>query len=155
MATNTNTQTPNDRKRQKRQADHSFIVSDDEDLNSINEFDSFLVVEPADNKVINLSIFGIQKLLKCAVGDVKSAKKLRSGAVLIEVSSKQQADNALKMKTWVDVPVKVTPHRSLSTSKGVIRSRELRDCDEAEVLEALRPNGVTHVKHIIVFPNSL
>ena len=68
--------------------------------------------------------------------------------MLIEVNSKQQAGNALKMTTWVDVPIKVTPHRSLNSSKGVIRSRDLRDCDEAEVLDALRPEGVTHIKHI-------
>ena len=149
MATNTNIQTPNERKPQKRQADQSFIVSDDDDDDrKCNNFQSFFVVEPRDGKIINLSIFGIQKLLKCAVGDVKSAKKLRSGAVLVEVSSKQQADNALKMTTWVDVPIKVTPHRSLNSSKGVIRSRDLRDCDEAEVLDALRAEGVTHVKHL-------
>jgi hypothetical protein len=53
------------------------------------------------------SIFAIQKLLKCAVGDVKSPKKLRNGAVLIEVTSKAQADKALKMTNWIDVQVKV------------------------------------------------
>ena len=81
MATNTNTRTPNERKRQKRPADQSFNVSDDDDYKNDNNFHSFFVIEPAEGKTINLSIFGIQKLLKCAVGDVKSAKK-NSAAVL-------------------------------------------------------------------------
>jgi hypothetical protein len=90
-----------------------------------------------------LSIFGIQKLLKCAVGDIKNAKNLRNGTVLIEVASRTQAENVLKMQNWVDTPVKVTPHRALNSCKGVIRCRDLRDCSDEEVLEALNQEGVT------------
>jgi hypothetical protein len=43
------------------------------------------------------------------------------------------------------------PHRSLNMSKGIIRCRDLRDCSDDEILDALRPEGVTNVKHI--FPN--
>jgi hypothetical protein len=130
----------NDRKRQKRVADESIVLSDDD---NDGNFPSFIVVEAADGQPIKYSIFAIQKLLKCAVGEVKSAKKLRNGAVLIEVTSKAQADKALKMTTWVDVQVKVSPHRSLNMSKGIIRCRDLRDCSDEEVLDALRPEVVT------------
>lgn len=136
----------NDRK--KRRADDSLIISDDE-----SSFPSFLVVEPTSPKKIDLSIFGIQKLLKCAVGDVKNAKKLRNGSVLLEVTSRTQAELALKMQTWVDTPVKVTPHRSLNSCKGVIRCRDLRDCSDEEVLEALHHEGVTQLKHIYTKKN--
>ena len=112
-------------------------------------FPSFLVVEPADNdRPIKYSIFAIQKILLAAVGTVRSAKKIRSGAVLIEVASKQQFTNAMKMTTWIDVPVKVSEHRSLNSSRGVIRCREFRDCEDEEVLDALRSQGVTAIKHI-------
>lgn len=136
----------NERKRQKRGADNSLILSDDE---ADGNFPSFIVVEATNTQNITLSIFGIQKLLRCAVGEVKSAKKLRNGSVLVEVCSKAQADRALKMTTWVDVPVKASPHRSLNSSKGVIRCRDFRDCDDVEVLDALRSQGVTTVKHIM------
>ena len=95
----------------KRKADESLVLSDNE--KNQDSFPSFLVVESVDGQPIKLSIFGIQKLLKCAVGDVKSAMKLRGGAVLVEVTSKKEAERALNMTTWVDVAVKVTPHRSL------------------------------------------
>jgi hypothetical protein len=88
-ALTSNSQTTNERKRQKRLADESIVFSDDD--NDVN-FPSFIVVEAADDQPIKYSIFAIQKLLKCAVGDVKSAKKLRNGPVLIEVTSKAQAD---------------------------------------------------------------
>jgi hypothetical protein len=96
----------------------------------------------------NTLIFAIQKLLKCAVSDAKSVKKLRNGAVLIEVTLKAQADKAMKMSTWIGVRVKVSPHRSLNMSKGIIGCRDLRDCSDDEILDALRPEGVTNVKHI-------
>ena len=148
---NTNTTNPSSNDRKKRRADDSLIISDD-DYNA-NSYPTFLVVEPNNDGKIELSIFGIQKLLKCAVGDVRNAKKLRNGSVLIEVASKAQADNALKMHTWVNTPVKVTPHRSLNSCKGVIRCRDLRDCKDEEVLEALNHEGVTHVKHIFTKQN--
>jgi len=74
-----------------------------------SNFPRFLVVSLKDDQPIKQSIFGIEKLLKCAVGDVKEARKLRNGKVLIEVRTKAQAKNALAMSTWVDQAVTVTP----------------------------------------------
>jgi hypothetical protein len=114
-------------------------------LNWNGNFPSFIVVEAADGQPIKYSIFAIQKLLKCAVGDVRSAKKLRNVVVLIEVTVKAQADKALKMTAWIDVHVKVSPHRYLNMSKGIIRCKDLRDCSDDEILDALRPEGVTNI----------
>jgi len=126
----------------KRQATESIHVSEDE------SFPHFLVVEATDSTPIKYSIFTIQKILQCAVGNVKSAKKLRSGAVLVEVNSKPMAKRAMSMTTWVDTAIKVSPHRSLNSSRGVIRCRDFRDCDDHEVMDALRSQGVIDVKHI-------
>ena len=140
--------------KKKRFADDSLRLSDEETAD--NGFAAFLVVETVDQQPLNLSIFAMQNILKCAVGDIKSAKKMRNGAVLLEVKSKTQSERALSMTQWVNpnnmeqpFHIKVTPHRSLNSSKGVIRCRDLRDCSEDEVLDALRPEGVTHVKHIM------
>lgn len=143
MTTQENTNPPSN-ERKKRRADDSLVISDDDN----DSYPSFLVAEPTTSKTIDLSIFGIQKLLKCAVGDVRNAKKLRNGCVLIEVASRAQAQNAMKMQNWVDTPIKVTPHKSLNSCKGVIRCRDLRDCSDEEVLEALHHEGVTQLKHI-------
>jgi hypothetical protein len=149
IMTSTKTHPPsNDSK--KRKADESLILSED---SSIVGYPTFLVVEASSDKAIDQSIFGIMKLLKCGVGEVKSAKKLRNGSVLVEVASKAQAENALKMQNWAGVPVKVSPHRSLNSCKGVIRCRDLRDCSDEEILEALNCEGVTHVKHIFTKKN--
>ncbi|GFN82814.1 RNA-directed DNA polymerase from mobile element jockey [Plakobranchus ocellatus] len=50
--------------------------------------------------------------------------------------------------TFLDIPVTVSPHKSLNRSKGVIRNRDLRCCLEEEMVEEL--SGVTHVRRIKV-----
>jgi len=82
--------------------------------------------------------------LKCAVDDVKDARKL-----LIEVRTKAQAKNVLAMITWIDQAVTVTPHRSLNTSRVIVRCRDFHDCDEGEALDALSYPGVTEIKRIM------
>jgi len=47
------------------------------------------------------------------------------------------------MESLAHVPVKVTPHRTLNSSKGVVRSRELASCDVAEITSELKSQGVT------------
>jgi len=41
------------------------------------------------------------------------------------------------------VPVKVSPHRSLNTIRGGIRSRDIADCNVEEIVQELQPQGVT------------
>jgi hypothetical protein len=69
--------------------------------------------------------------------------------VLIAVTSKAQTNKALKMTNWIDVQGAVSPNRSLNMLKGIIRCRDLRECSDEEILDALRPEGVTNVKHIL------
>ena len=126
---------------QKRRAEDILTLSDDE-----TTFPRYLVVTATDEQPLNLSSFGLQKLLSCAVGDIKSAKMLRNGSVLVEVRNKNQADTALKLTNWVTQPVKVTAHRSLNMSRSIIRWREFRDCDDTEVLNALSSQGVISAK---------
>jgi hypothetical protein len=134
----------------KRKSSNNLITTDEDESNS---FSRFLVINTNNHEPMKFSIFAIQKLLKCADGDVANAKKLANGSVLLEVVSKHQEKCAWAMKTWIDVPISVTPHRSLNSSRGVIRCHEFRDCVDAEVLEALRTQGVTDVKHIMTKRN--
>jgi hypothetical protein len=144
-ATKTQTEAPSEQTK-KRKANDIFTLSADADIDT--SFSKFLVISASNSEPIKHSIFAIQKLLKSAVGDVASAKKLANGSILVEVLTKHQEKNALNMKMWIDTPITVTPHRTLNFSRGVIRNRDFRDCEDAEVLDALRSQGVTDVKHI-------
>jgi len=74
-------------------------------------------------------------------------KILRS--ILIEVRTKQKAENALSTEIWVAPSVTVTPNRSLSMRRGDIRCREFWDCEDSEVLNALSNQGITEVKRLL------
>ena len=53
------------------------------------------------------------------------------------------------MTTWVSQSVKVTAHRFLNTSRGIIRCREFCDCDDTEVLNVLSSQGVSGARRLM------
>ena len=67
---------------------------------------------------------------------------------LIEVTKRGHAEGLLRSTMLADIPIKVVPHRSLNTSKGIICSFDLRDCSEAEIKEHLVDQGVTDVRRM-------
>ena len=73
--------------------------------------------------------------------------------MLTEVSKKAHAENLLRAQTFHDLKVRVYPHTSLNSSKGVIRCPELRNCGEDEILEGTRFQGVIGVKRFKVKRN--
>ncbi|GFO31830.1 nucleic-acid-binding protein from mobile element jockey [Plakobranchus ocellatus] len=65
---------------------------------------------------------------------------------MVELKSNDQAKKLGAIATFLDILVTVSPHKSLNSSKGVIRSRDLRCCSEEEMVEEL--SGVTHARRI-------
>ena len=66
-------------------------------------------------------------MIQSIAGEPENIKKLhRSNQLLIEVSKKAHAENLLRAQTFHDLKVRVYPHTSLNSSKGVIRCPELR-----------------------------
>lgn len=119
------------------------------DMCATDGWPRFLVMESTSNEksLSKLSPFVIEKAMK-GLCDVVHLKKLSNGGLLIEVSRPAQADNLLKQTTFASVPVKVTPHRTMNTCKGVIRDRDLADMDPAELVEELKCVGVIHARNI-------
>jgi hypothetical protein len=145
MNTSKTNPTPNEEKKKRKLQ----LSSPEDNVEPPDEFVPFLVVEPVDKtETITQSIFAIQKFASCAIGAIKLAKKLRSGSLLLEVRTKGQYDNAMELTRWGDVNVKVSEHRGLNTCRGVVRCRDLRDCSEEDILEALQSQKVTAVRHI-------
>ncbi|GFN99327.1 hypothetical protein PoB_002583300 [Plakobranchus ocellatus] len=56
---------------------------------------------------------------------------------MVELKSNDQAKKLGAIATFLDIPVTVSPHKSLNSSKGVIHSRDLRCCSEEEMVEEL------------------
>ena len=128
------------------------LSSDSED--DRESFPRFLIIQATDpTKPLKLSPFAINKGIEGLAGPVRNVSRLRSGDILVEVDRAVQSKNLLKVKLFVNIPVKVFPHRSLNSSKGVIRCSELRDCETEEILDELSDQGVTEVFRVSSFNN--
>ena len=145
----------------KRKKANASLSSSEADLTD-NEQDShplpqvfprFIIIESEDenSSVTSLSPFVIQKVLQSISGEPKSIKKLsKSNQLLVEVSRKAHAENLLRTQTFHNLKVRVRPHSSLNSSRGVIRCPDLRGCSEKEILDEMKPQGVTAVKRFRV-----
>ena len=126
--------------------------SEDETRQITGHWARWLVVKATDPQLplSGLSPFAISKGLKGMAGEPKSVKRLYSGDLLVEMQQQKHSELLQKTKILVDRPVSVTPHRSLNSSKGVIRTREFRMLTEAELKTELAPAGVTHVHRVTI-----
>src|SRR3954468_12858541 len=120
------------------------------DTTQNNNWPHFLIIESNDKNrpVTALSPFVLDKSFKACAGTVKTVKKLRSGVILVEVEKKQQSDNLLGLKSILDLSITVSPHRTLNTCRGVIRSYDLAQIEEDVLLQELSPQGVIDFKSI-------
>ena len=80
---------------------------------------------------------------------------LRNQTLLVETTRKAQTDNLKKMTSFFGVPVEVTEHKSLNSSKGIIRDKTLRMESVENILEYLKPQGVTNVKRFKIKKNHM
>ncbi|MBJ5496568.1 hypothetical protein JGG50_25675, partial [Salmonella enterica subsp. enterica serovar Typhimurium] len=81
-------------------------------------------------------------------GSPKSVKRLRSGDFLVETASDAHSELLLSTTLLGDVPVSISPHGSLNSSRGVISEIDLIDCTEEELVSELQSQGVVAVRRI-------
>ncbi|GBM46221.1 hypothetical protein AVEN_92963-1, partial [Araneus ventricosus] len=118
-----------------------------------NSYPTFFIVKLiSSNKDTfhGVSPFLVEKSISDTVGEVKSIKKLRSGDLLVEVASSKQSQQILKLKSMSTIPVSVSPHETLNTSKGVVTCGELFNVPLDEITEKLQSQGVSHVRRITI-----
>ncbi|GBN46441.1 hypothetical protein AVEN_21609-1 [Araneus ventricosus] len=118
-----------------------------------NHFDSFFIVQRiSQNKETfhTVSPFLVEKAISGSLGEIQSIRKLRSGDLLVEVKSRKQSQQILKLKALGTIPVSVTAHTSLNTCKGVITCGELLNETVEKITEELNSEGVIHVRRISI-----
>ena len=139
--------------------DHAENLPDSDDeiatstfFKSSENFAKYQVIKSVDYEkpITSLSPFVIEKQIEATIGTPKSVKKLKNKTLLIETNRKAQTDNLLKMTTFFNIPVTVTEHNTLNSSKGIIRDKALKGLPEQEILEYLKDQGVTAVKRFTI-----
>ncbi|XP_055924580.1 uncharacterized protein LOC129956673 [Argiope bruennichi] len=116
-------------------------------------FDTYFVIKRLsdNNESFNsVSPFLVQKAISATVGEVSSIRKMRSGDLLVQVSTKKQSHQILKLKALATIPNSVQTHVALNYSKGVIICGELFNVPLEEILKELQGQGVTHVRRITI-----
>ena len=83
-------------------------------------------------------------------GEPKNIKNLRSGDLLIQCTKQPHEANLLKMKTFCRLKCTVKPHKSLNTSKGIVRCPALSKQSCEHIIEFMGEQGVTDVRRINV-----
>ncbi|GBN60462.1 hypothetical protein AVEN_176756-1 [Araneus ventricosus] len=119
-----------------------------------NAYSKFFVVNSEKNELKNVSPILIHKTIISVVGEVKSVKKLNSGNLLIEVLNAKQCENMLKLEKIGNIAVKVTPHRTLNHSRGVISESEFQRDLEEDLLDCLKDQKVIAVRRITIKRNN-
>ena len=113
-------------------------------------FPRFIVIQSQEEKAVtSLSPFVIEKQIENVIGTPKSVKKLKNRTLLVETSRKSQTC-LLKISTFFGIKVSVTEHKTLNSSKGVIRDRMLKDEKESEIIDYLKEQGVIGCKRFTI-----
>ena len=110
----------------------------------------FLIVESAseDLPLQKWSPFAVQKGFQAIAGTLKNIKSLRDGPFLVECGKRAQAQNLLRTNRFIDRPVKVSIHKTLNSSREVIRCRDLADMSEVEIRDELKDQVVVGVNRV-------
>ncbi|GBL86168.1 hypothetical protein AVEN_246649-1 [Araneus ventricosus] len=95
-----------------------------------------------------ISPFLVHKLILSTIGEVKNVKKLKSGDLLIEVSNTSQATTISTLTTLGNLNVKVSAHKNLNCSRGVISERGLKKHTESELVQELSNQKVCGARRI-------
>ena len=75
----------------------------------------------------------LQRQSRASPENLRVFKKLSSGHLLIECERRQHAENLLKCTKVVEIPVLASQHKTMNSSKEVVRSRDLDGTDETEM----------------------
>ena len=111
----------------------------------------FLVVEQTDENLkfkTNANVFAVHKAIVGMAGEPKSMKTIKDGNYLVEMHEKNHSQLLLKTTNLAGVPVKVSAHKALNSSRCVIYCRELDNMTEFEIKDELKPQGVTGVERM-------
>ena len=136
------------------------VRSNDSDSEDENKADwsvvwpRFIVLEPRDilQPLTKLSPFAVEKSILGRYGTVKKVSKMRTGGLLVEASRATQAKMIIETTSFMGIEVTASPHRSLNTSKGVIRDygKDLYNMTEEEMVKELADQGVEKVSQFIL-----
>ena len=122
------------------------------------KWDPFLVISPinTDKKLTDIPFFKKMKILEqMDIENISNATNLKSGEIMIQVKNATDSTKLKSCTSFGGFPVKVTAHRTLNTSKGVIKCKEFNGSTKEEIIEGIE--GVTDARQVKIrrFPREI
>ena len=115
--------------------------------NTTPDYDRFFIISATNG--INLSEIDVIKanteLETCLGGSPKKLTELKSGGLLLEVTSLQQSQRILGLTSLATCDVSVAPHSSLNTCKGTIYFANKPNYSDVQLLDHLKQFKVTDI----------
>ena len=94
----------------------------------------------------SISPFRIRRDMYRLVGDVESARPIRSGALLVKVNRKEQALSLLDITEFLGLPAEAEVAARMNTVQALCFAPSLSMLSEEELAHELRGQGVTEVE---------
>jgi len=115
----------------------------------------FLLISGTDDErpLSHCHAVAIEKTITGQIGcDKYKVTRLRNGNLLVEVEMERHSRSVSKLTriccNAIQYPVKVEPHRSLNSSRGVVRCPEFKLFEENEIVDCLLDQGVSQAHRI-------
>ena len=144
-------QTNSKNKRQRQDSDEEPESEPSLLFKSTDNFARFLIIKSEeDQPITHLSPFVIEKQIESIIGTPKSVKKLKNKTLLIETTRRSQTENLLKMKKFFNLKVTVSEHKTLNTSRCIIKDSALKGESEKDICDYLKNQGVIAVKRFTI-----
>lgn len=115
---------------------------------------SYLIIKPKDENVSfrKVNIFWPSKYLGMICGNgTLHMESPANGTLIVKTETRAQTKALLKCTRFCEKDVTISLHQARNTTKGTIFAPEMRYMSEDEILEGLRPEGVSHVRRLTTF----
>ena len=146
-----NTNMAPNNKQTKNKQQNSDKTEDDRDKITTTWNKFWMVKACKSGELEGVSPFSIQKHLQSNIGDGIKTKRLRTGDLLVEVASANQAEQIRKNVRIHTVKTTSEPHRTLNFRRGVVRCPDLKGMADDSLQREWASQGISEVKRICAF----
>ena len=118
--------------------------------------EKFLIIHRIDeNKTMrDFSPILLETVIKNATNNGNTESKfLKSGDILLKTENLKQAQQLIRLTEIMGASIEVKEHKTMNSSKGVIRAYELQNEDQESLLSYLKPQNVTDLRFHTVTTN--
>ena len=115
----------------------------------VGKWPRVLVITSQESQNLPIKEYAIRKAITGLTTNPRKLYQAKAGHYVVEVETDATSKTLLKTTVMAGHPVKVTPHRSLNSSRGVITSRFINGASDADLLDDLKDQGVTKAFRIL------